>query len=142
MYVIMETHKEKVRRLSDDIIGFKPSGFYSHVRLRELAKEMRTEDAEIAVDVYKQVNRRAMFNTVTAFGAYFAGCMVIEGPGIQYLADGRNDLLGWACISIGVAVAFAGGRARFEGLNMKRNLDVIIKEARRQHDELKSSSRR
>ncbi len=138
----METHKEKVRRLSDEIIGFKPRDFYSHVKLRELAKEMRTEDAEIAVDVYKQVNRRAMFNSVTAFGAYFAGVIVIEGPGIQYLTNGHNDLAGWACVSIGIGVLFAGGMARFEGLNMKKNLDVIVKEARRQHDELKSSSRR
>ena len=29
----------------DEIIGFKPRDFYSHVKLRELAKEMRTEDA-------------------------------------------------------------------------------------------------
>ena len=137
----METQKERVRRLSNDIIGFKPRGFYSHVKLRELAREMRTEDAEIAVDVYRQVSRRAMFNTVTAFGAYFAGCMVVEGPGIQYLT-GSHELAGWACVSLGAAVIFAGGRTRSEGLTMKRNLDVIVKEAKRQHDELKSSSRK
>ena len=106
----METQKERVRRLSDEIIGFKLGSFYSHVRLRELAKEMRTEDAETAVGVYKQVKRRAMLNAVTAFGAYFAGFMVIEGPGIQYLANGHNDLAGWTCVSIGVGVLFAGGR--------------------------------
>ena len=83
-----------------------------------------------------------MLNAVTAFGAYFAGFMVIEGPGIQYLANGHNDLAGWTCVSIGVGVLFAGGRTIFEGLNMKNNLDVIVKEAKRQHDELKSSSRK
>ena len=137
----MEMQKEKVRRLSDEIIGFKPGSFYSQIKLRELAKEMRTEDSETSVGVYKQVMRRAMFNTVTAFGAYFAGCMVVEGPGIQYLT-GSHELAGWACVSLGAAVIFAGGRTRSEGLNMKRNLDVIVKEAKRQHDELKSSSRK
>ena len=134
----METQKEKVRRLSDDIIGFKPRSFYGHVKLRELAREMRTEDAETAVDVYKQVRRRSAFNAVTAFGAYFAGFMVIEGPGMQYLAD-SHDLAGWACISIGVAIVFAGGRTRSEGLNMKKNLDTVVKEAQRQNNELKGS---
>ena len=134
----METQKEKVRRLSDDIIGFKPESFYGHVTLSELAKEMRTEDSETAVGVYKQVRRRSAFNAVTAFGAYFAGFMVVEGPGIQYFT-GSHDLAGWACVSVGVAVIFAGGRARSEGLRMKKNLDTVIKEAQRQNNELKGS---
>ena len=139
LYITMETQREKVRRLSDSIIGFEPKSTYSHVKLRELAREMRTEDAETAMDVYKQVTRRVVFNSVTALGAYFAGFIVIGGPGIQYLTNGYNDLAGWACISVGVAVAFAGGRVRFEGLNMKKNLDMVTKEAQRQHNEIKGN---
>lgn len=134
----METQKEKVRRLSDEIINLEPKSMYSRAKLRELGSVMRTEDADTAIDVCIRVNMNMTLSASTSFGAYFAGLMAIVGPGLDSVVKDFSSLTGWAYLSVGVALAFAGRRARFEGVKVKENLDMVIKEAQRQHDELKS----
>ncbi len=136
MYDTVETHRKKVRRLTDGILEFDSKNICGHVKLRELGSVMRREDNDTAMAVYKQASRRIVFSSLTCLGSVFAG-VVVEGTGLSSLIKDPADFAGLVLVSAGIGLTILGVNIRQDGLKMRENLDMVIKEARRQHEEFK-----
>ena len=127
----MEKQQEKVRRLSDEIIGFNPKCVYRDSILNNIVTDMRTTDGETAVSVYKQICMRIRFSAATSLGAWTAGIVTVA-YGLESITKGPLDLAGIAYGIGGIALIVAGFDRRSDSVKMRDNLESVIKEARRQ----------
>lgn len=136
VYDTVETQHKRVRRLTDSIFEFDSKNMYSAVRLMELGSIMRKEDDDTAMAVYKHASRRIVFSSLTTLGSFIAG-IVVEGTGFNSLINGPSDAAGIVFVAAGIGLTFLSVNIRHDGLKMRENLNSVIKEARRQHEEFK-----